>query len=73
MTLNRKQELLALLKQSKEAINGRVWRNVLVLLVKSLSKILHFCEQMVLKLSQLTGVIFIKTVTIIPMRIDSLK
>ena len=48
-------------------------RNILVLLVKSLSKILHFCEQMVLKLFQLTGVIFIKTVTIILMRIDSLK
>ena len=70
MTLNRKQELLTLLKQSKEAINGQ---NISVLLVKSLSKILHFCEQMVLKLSQLTGVTFIRLVMIILMHIDCLK
>ena len=44
---------------------GRVWRNSLVLHVKSLSKILPYCEQMVPRLFQLTGVIFIRIVMII--------
>ncbi|MFQ9488882.1 MAG: HTH domain-containing protein [Streptococcus salivarius] len=73
MTLNRKQELLTLLKQSKEAINGQSLAEHFGVTRQIIVKILHFCEQMVLKLSQLTGVTFIRLVMIILMHIDCLK
>ena len=70
MTLNRKQELLTLLKQSKEAINGQ-----------SLAEHFGVTRQIIVQDiallradgSQLTGVTFIRLVMIILMHIDCLK
>lgn len=73
MTLNRKQELLTLLKQSKEAINGQslaehfgVTRQIIV---QDIALLRADGSQII----SLTGVTFIRLVMIILMHIDCLK
>ena len=72
MTLNRKQELLALLKQSKEAINGQSLAEHFGD-VKSLFKILPSYVQMVPRLFQLIGAISIKVAMTIVIYVGCLR